>query len=271
MTPGIPWGIIFRRTLRDSRVGIVGWGLALAAMGFMVIALFPSIDGMLSQFGELLENPVVKMLVGDVKQFATMEGFLGVKLFSMLPLILAVYAVLFALGIVAGEEARGTLDILLSTPAPRWQIVVEKVAALVVALLIILAMMLAGMLAGGLTIPDFSLSVGQLAAAVINALPVTLLMAALALLLSTVLRHRGTAGGVATAIIVGAYFLTTLTDMAGDSLKALSYLSFYEYYNGAEVLIDGIYWPGFIGLLVAAGALFALSVVFFQRRDVLSN
>jgi len=271
MTAGIPWGIIFRRTLRDSRLGALGWGLMLASVGFMVIALFPSIDGMLSQFGELLETPIVKALVGDMDQFATMEGFLGVKLFSMLPLILAVYAVLFALGMVAGEEARGTLDILLSTPAPRWQILVEKAAALVVALLIIGAMMLLGMLAGSLTIPDFPLMAGRLAAGVLNALPPTLLMAALALLLSTVLRSRGTAGGVTTAIAVGAYFLTTLTDMTSGVLNALKYLSFYQYYNGAEVLIEGIYWPGFIGLLAAAGVLFALAVVFFQRRDLLGG
>jgi len=76
---------------------------------------------------------------------------------------------------------------------------------------------------------------------------------------------------VTTAIAVGAYFLTTLTDMTSGVLNALKYLSFYQYYNGAEVLIEGIYWPGFIGLLAAAGGLFALAVVFFQRRDLLGG
>ncbi|GAB4575531.1 MAG: hypothetical protein Kow0077_27440 [Anaerolineae bacterium] len=264
-------GIIFRRALRDSRTGILGWGLMLGFFGFLVIALFPSLEGILEQFGPLLENPVIKPLVGDVEQFATLEGFLGLKLFSMLPLFLAVYAVMFALGIVAGEEERGTLDILLSTPATRWQLVLEKYAALVVALVAILGLMLVGMLIGSTFTPDFPLTLGQMVAAQVNVLPITLLMASLTLLLSTVLRSRNTAGAIAAAIIFSSYFVVTLAEMAGGAIEKIKYLSFYQYYNGATVFIEGIYWPGFVGLLAGAVVLLVAAMIFFQRRDLLSR
>ena len=263
--------IIFRRQLRDARVGILGWGLMLGFFGFMVIALFPQIEGLLEAFGPLLDSPVIKPLVGDVTEFATLQGFLGLKLFSMLPLIIGVYVVLFALGIVAGEEERGTLDILLSTPASRIQIVLEKYGAMVVALVAMLALMLVGMLIGAATLPDFPLTLRQLLAALLNVLPITLLMASFTLLLSTVLRSRNTAGAIAAGVIFGSYFVTTLAEMAGDAVEKVKYLSFYQYYNGGTVFIEGIHWPSFLALLVGAVLLLAGSLFFFQRRDLLGG
>ncbi len=264
-------GVIFRRALHDARIGIAGWGLLLGFMGFMVIALFPQIEGLLESFGAILDNPVIKPLIGDVEQFASLEAFLGLKLFSMLPLIIGVYVVLFALGIVAGEEERGTLDLLLSTPTTRAQVIVEKSAALLVAVLAILALMLVGMLIGAATLADFPLTLGQLVGALLNVLPITILMGGLTLLLSTVLRSRNTAGAIAAGIIFGSYFVTTLAEMAGGALEKVKYLSFYQYYNGGTIFLDGIHWPSFLGLLVVGVALFAASIVFFQRRDLLGG
>ncbi|MBN2471768.1 MAG: ABC transporter permease subunit [Anaerolineae bacterium] len=261
-------GVIFQRALRDARAGILGWGLMLGFFGFLVISLFPQIEGLLEAFGPLLDSPVIKPLVGNIEEFASLEGFLGVKLFSMLPLILAVYVVLFALGIVAGEEERGTLDILLSTPASRPQVVLEKYAAMIVALVGMLALMLVGMMLGAATLPDFPLTAGQLLAALVNLLPITFLMASFTLLLSTVLRSRNTAGAIASGVIFGSYFLTTLAEMAGDAVEQIKYLSFYQYYNGGTIFIEGIHWPSFLGLLLGAVVFLAAGVFFFQRRDL---
>ena len=67
-------------------------------MGTMMIGIFPSIEGILEAFGPMLENPFMQSLVGDVEQFNSLEGFLSVKVFAMMPVILAVYVVLAALG-----------------------------------------------------------------------------------------------------------------------------------------------------------------------------
>jgi ABC-2 type transport system permease protein len=262
-------GVIFWRTLRDSWKGVLGWGLMLASLGALVVAMFPSIEDVLGMFGSMLENPVLKTLVGDIDTFGTLEGFLGIKFFSMMPLILAVYVVLFALGIVAGEEERGTLDILLSTPAPRWQIIVEKFGAMIVAVFLILLMGFIGLFLGELTLRESTLNTGQVAAAVLNIVPITLFMGALTLLLSTVLRSRSTAGAISAGLIFVSYFMTTLGDMIDNAVSNIKYLSFYQYYDGANVLTTGVPWAGFVGLLVGAVILFGLSLYAFQRRDLL--
>ena len=110
-----------------------------------------------------------------------------------------------------------------------------------------------------------------LVVAVLNVLPVTLLIAALTLLLSVVLRSRNTAGGVVAALVAASYFMTTLGDMVDGPLGNIKYLSFFQYYDGTNVLTTGVNWAGFAGLLVMTGVLLALSVVFFQRRDLLGG
>lgn len=264
-------GVIFRRALRDARVGIAGWGLMLGFFGFLVIAMFPQIEGLLEAFGPLLDSPVIKPLVGDVEQFATLEAFLGLKLFSMLPLMIGVYVVLFALGIVAGEEERGTLDILLSTPASRWQIVAEKFGAMIVAVTGMLVLMLLGMLLGAATLPDFPLTFGQLVESLVNVLPITIFIGAFTLLLSTILRSRNTAGAIAAGVVFGSYFVTTLAEMAGGVIEQIKYLSFYQYYNGGTIFLDGIHWPSFGVMLLLGAVCFAGSLFFFQRRDLLGG
>jgi ABC-2 type transport system permease protein len=261
-------GVIFRRTLRDSWKGILGWGILLGYMGGLVVGLFPYIEDILAQFGPIMESPFIKSMVGDVEQFATLEAFLGVKLFSMLPLFLGVYVVLYALGMVAGEEERGTLDVLLSTPASRGQMIVEKLGSLGVSLAAILSMMFAGILLGAATLESFPVDMGLLLQSVLNILPVTLFMAGFTLLLTTLIRPGSTAGGIAAAIIFVSYFMTTLTTMVGGALEKVKYFSFYYYYNGDRVITDGIHWPSFFMLLVLAFVLFGASIYFFQRRDL---
>ncbi len=261
-------GIIFWRALRDSRRGIIGWGALLGGTALLYISIFPQIEGLLETLGPFLENPLIRSLIGDVGQYTTLGGYMGMKFLTVAPVMLFVYAVVVALGIVAGEEERGTLDVLLSTPAPRWQIIVEKFAALTVALLLILALLLAGMVLGALLLPPGLVTFEALLEAALNILPVTLFVAALALLLSTVLRSRNTAGAVTGAIVAAAYFMTTLGDMAGGVVGDIKYLSFYQYYGGTSVMTSGIQWGGFFGLLAGAAILLGLSIYAFQRRDL---
>ncbi len=261
-------GVIFRRALRDSRKGIIGWGLVLAGLAIWLQAFFPAIEGVLESFSGLLEIPLVKGLVGNIDDFSTLPGFLGVKLLALLPLITGVYVVLYALGIVSGEENRGTLDILLSTPAPRWMVIVEKFAALTLALLVISALFLVGLAVGSLLLGEMGLSLEQIIAAAVNLVPISLFMAALTLLLTTFKPVRRFAGALAAGIIVGSYFMMTLADLAGENFAIFRQLSFYNYYKGDSVMNTGLVWGDMALLVAGAAVMLALSIFFFQNRDL---
>ncbi len=263
-------GIIFKRTLYDHRRSIFWWSFGMALLAFYVTIVYPMISEF-EQINELIENPIFAALLGDLGEldYTSPEGFLGIEFFSWAPLVLAVFAVTFGGNIVGGEEERGTLDLLLAAPIPRWQVIVEKSATFVVALVIIVAASGLGIILGVAITPDLAIDSMKIAGAALNMLPVILFMAALTLFLSTVLRARGQAGGIAAAIIVISYFLNSFADMADSGiLKTLKSVSFYSYYNPFSVLIDGIRWGNFALLLGLAVLLFGLALYFFQRRDI---
>ena len=266
-------GVVFRRALRDWRGGILGWGVGFAALAAMVGTFYPlinTLEGLNEVVMRMLENPLIRAFAGDVEDMTSAEGFLATKFFTTAPLILAIYMVTLGLSIVAGEEERGTLDILLSTPVPRWRVVVEKFAALGVAALAVLGMCYLGLVGIRAVTPELQVvSPWRLAEGVLSMLPALLLMAALTLLLSTVLRSRAMAGGVAAGIIVGSYFVSTLASLAPEVLGALSRASLFSYYRPQEVLRHGMAWGDFVLLSAVAALFFGLGVVFFQRRDVL--
>ena len=134
-------GIIFRRTLRDSRGGILGWGIGIGLITVMVILLYPTLT-QFEGFAQMLESPIYKAMLGemaDAAAFLSPEGFIAVYVLALAPLYLAVYLVILGLNVTAGEEERGTVDLLLSTPTPRWQVIVEKFAAMIVITVLIFA------------------------------------------------------------------------------------------------------------------------------------
>ena len=262
-------GVVFRRVLYDSRRTILGWGIGMGIYALYVIIIYPTIQ-QFSDLAGLFENPVVKAFLGnlDPAQFTSPGGVLGTYFFLFAPLVFAVLAVLYGLNITATEEDRGTLDLLLSTPLKRWQLILEKFAALVVVLAAILGFVLVGFLLGMLITPSLSLSVGALLLGVVNVFPVVLLMAVMTLLLSTVLRSRGTAAGIVAAVVVASYFIFTLSDMMQAPASNVRYGSFFTYYGGSTVLINGINWGYFLLLTGLTVILLGISLWTFQRRDI---
>lgn len=265
-------GVIFKRTLWDSRVGILAWGIGLGLLALAEILMFPTIREAFSGIADLLANPLYKAFLGeaaDAASFTTPAGFIAMYMLAFVPLYMAVYAVILGLGVTSGEEERGTIDILLGTPIPRWQIIVEKFVAIVVILALIL--LINGVLAaiGVLITPAMAdMTLMRLLEGSIAMLPVTLVMSAFALLCATLLPSRNLAAGITGAVIIASYFVTNLSTIAEAALGTVKQFSFYTYYSPLQIMQEGVVWPEFLILTVVAAVLVALSVFAFQRRDL---
>ena len=127
-------GNIYLKTLRDQRGSILAWGLGLAAAASANVLFFPTMQAMPGML-EFLDNlpPAFKAMVGDVRAMVQLEGFLRIKLFDPLPLLLAIFIVPRGAALIAGEIELKSIDLLMARPVPRWRVAAGKFLALVTA------------------------------------------------------------------------------------------------------------------------------------------
>jgi ABC-2 type transport system permease protein len=196
---------VFLKSLYDARRGLVGWSIAIAVLVLLECALWPSVRDMpdLQQLSQSFPEELRKFF--DLDAMTTGNGFLNAELFTlMLPGLFLVYSIGHGARTLAGEEERGTLELLLVTPVSGARIVLDKALALAVSVVALGTVLFAATSIGSLL---FGLGISAGAAAS-GALAVTLLgleYGVLALAVGAVTGRRTTAIGLAAAAAAAAY------------------------------------------------------------------
>ncbi len=264
--------IVFMETLRRSWRGTLGWGLGMFLLGLFVTLIVQDAD-MLKRLNELMQSlpPALLQMVGaseEVLAMATPEGFIGTTFFGRAVIIMAIYAILTGLNITANEEDQGILDVVFSLPLPRWRFIVEKFAAYTLLTVLIITLSFFGLVLGARS-SAVHVNTGKLLAGCVNLLPGTLLMIASTGLAGAIFPRRSIAVAVAALFVIGSYLLNFLGQMASESVfSGLSQLSFFRYFEGGDVMVNGLSWGGIAALLVVTVAFVGGSLWFFQRRDI---
>lgn len=241
--------------------GVAMWGVAVGLyVGVMVVA-YPSLEGELDldMYPEAFRNAF------GIADMSTVGGFLGAQFFNYIgPVVLSFLPILVLSAVIAGAEERGTIDILLGKPLPRWQLVAGSFVTVAISLLGILAILtLFTWLAA--TLADVDLSFGAALEGALSLWPVSLFFGGLALLCSAIFRQRILAIAVPAAALFGMYLLDVIGGLAENAEGLQSLSAFYYYGSG---ITEGMDWANFIGLVMAALVLAVLAVLAFRRRDI---
>lgn len=245
------------------------WGITLGALGLMYIAIFPTFADQQEQLDDMINNlpqSVTDLMgLGASSGFGTIEAFLSTEMFNLLaPLALAFFPILATSSTISGAEEQGTIDVMMGNPLPRWQLVVSSYVATALSLLGILALMgvimwLTALAAG------VDLSVGDTVNGVLNLWPLCISFGALAMLCSALFRRRTIAVALPGGLLVLMYVVNGL-GRGIDWLEPLRPITAFYYYGSA--VENGIDWPHFGILILAAVVLTGLAIVAFQRRDI---
>ncbi len=199
-----------------------------------------------------------------ITDLADPANYMNSQVFGFAPLALAFFPIMVLAGAIAGAEERGTIDILLGNPLPRWQLVIGNFIATALSLLAICAIV--GLLTWGTAVLiDVELSLQQVTDAVLNMWPISLLAGAVALLCSALFHRRGLAIAIPAFLLFGMYLLDTI-GRASEDLEDLRPISVFYYYGSA--IEKGIDWTNFGGITLVALALALLAVLVFSRRDI---
>lgn len=259
---------VFLKSLWDQRRSLIWWGIGFAALTLITVLFYPSFSDM-PEFNDLLgdEDSLMRAFVGDVSDLTSPEGFLNSQLyFLMVPLLLLVFAIARGSGAIAGEEERGTLDLLLSNPLTRSQVLAQKFAAMIVAILVLTFILWLGAVVGVVAV-DMEISIMRMAEATLSAALLGVVFGALALMMGSATGRRGLSIGVASAVGVATYFLNALAPVV-DALEPLSRLSPFYYYIDGDPLTNGLNLVHAAVLVGLTGVLLAVALITFERRDL---
>jgi ABC-2 type transport system permease protein len=259
---------VFTKTIRDLRWPTFWVSLGCGAMTAYFAILFPTYARIID-LNAILEKmgPAAKLMGASLGDASTLIGFLHIELFSMiLPAALVAFAAGMASGFTAGEESRGTIDILLSYPVSRRRIVLEKWLAVVLACVVTVVILWAFALIGA-AISASELPPGPLAAALVMLVLLGLAFADIALTIAAFTGNRGAAIGITVALMVAMYLVDALANIV-DGLATIRPLSLFRYYMGGDPLRNGLNLGDAAVLAGVAGVFLVLAVIAFERRDL---
>ena len=248
------------RRVRSTAV----WGIALGALGALYVALYPSMSGLLEQYlQQASEN--MQQFFGGQQGPLTIERWLEIEFIgSIIPIALPFLAMNIGARAVAGAEERKTLDLLLSNPVPRRDVVlaalVNMAGTLATVLVCTWVLTIIAAPAAGVALPP-----GRLAWGLLALWPFCLFFGALALLCSTLFRRSFLALAVPGVVLVAMYVVAQLAQ-ASRVVEPLRVLSLF--YHLGRPLEGEFPWLTTLGLLVAVAAMTAAAVAGFARRDI---
>jgi ABC-2 type transport system permease protein len=267
---------IYLKTLRDFRVAILGWGVGMGLLMYVVLVAVPS----------LIATPQARAsivsLSGSFAWFAepiavdTPGGYVTWK-YGLTLLIMAIWPLIACSRLLRGEEERGSLDALLSLPRGRGRVALEKLAAVWTALLLMGLLIALLTFAGGKSASaDFGLGDALLFG--LNLVLICGIFGGIALLLSQFTRERGVASGLTGGLLL-VFVVLDMVHRVIPNTDWLSRLSPVYYYNLSKPLVPASSYgvpsssygtnPGAIVVLLALCILLSGAAVWlFARRDV---
>ncbi|MBN2346876.1 MAG: ABC transporter permease subunit [Candidatus Aminicenantes bacterium] len=259
---------LFWKTLRDQRWVLLGWALGLAFLALYLAYIYPFVNRA-AEMLKVLEKlpPVIKNLIGKNEFMATPENFFNLQPFSiLLPLLFIVFAVARGSDATAGEEERGTLDLLLANPLPRRRLVLEKSLAHGASLLLLSLVFWLAM-AGGTRLFGIVLDTDRLAAVTFSCWLLGLTFYALSLACGCWRGGKKTAIGVSGGLAVVTFLVNAYAPMV-ESLRPYRVFSPFYFYNGNNVLGNGLFLPHVFVQIGLIAFFFGAALLAFGRRDL---
>lgn len=265
---GRQWLTLVGATLVSRWRGLLAWMLGLIAMVVLQLSVYPSVADSAAGMQALVDAwPESLRSAFGLDEYGTGPGYLNAELFSLIiPLALIAIALGAAAAATAGEEERGTADLLLAQPIDRATLLLARAAALVVA--VTLAATVTAIAIGvGSPLVDLALPTADLVAATVMTALLAILFGFVGLLLGAITGHRAAALGGAMGLALAAFLLNVLAPLAGW-LEPWQDASPFHWAIGNRPLTNGMDWA-MAGLVVAVSAVLLIATVWsYDRRDI---
>ena len=251
--------------LRFRRNAITGWGLGLCFFPIVYLSIYPQVAEEMAGLADLEIYKAMGVSLG------TFEDWIGSILFLFVPLLISVFAVINGTGTLAGEEEDGRLEMIVTLPLPRWQIVTAKALALSITTFIILLIVSLVSAVVFLSIEsqvETDLAAMDLVTRLLATWPLIFSVGMISMFLAAFCSMRRIAALSATVILIISYFGTNLagSTSALEPFEPFFLFTYLDYTRNA--VIEGQQTNDIFVLLGIGAVAFALAVFFFQSRKL---
>jgi ABC-2 type transport system permease protein len=261
-----------RKVLRRRRASLIWWVLGMVGMVGLLAVAYPTVrdnSELDRTFADLPPGVLAILGLGEGDLLTSPVGYLNSQFFAnVLPVMLLIFAVGVAAWSVSGDEAAGTLELLLANPVGRVRVALERVVAMVV-LLAGLTLVCAATLAvlAPSTGLDDGLPAARMLAATVACALLALAFAAMAFAVGAATGSRPLALGVASAGAAGGYLVEGLSQQV-PALRPLRVVNPWHWLLDGDVLNQGLGWDAWGPPVIATVALVAAGTAGFARRDL---
>jgi ABC-2 type transport system permease protein len=259
---------VFLKTLRDFRIAILGWGIGMGLLMYVLLSVVPSLIATPQDRAALVSLGTQFQWLAPPVAIGTVGGYVTWK-YGTFVLIMAIWALLTGGRMLRGEEERGSMDALLSLPRGRGRVALEKLAGMWVALLGMGVLIMLLTFLGAKTAKATELGLGDAALFALNIVLICGVFGSIALFLSQFTQERGTAAGITGGLLV-VFIVLDMVHRVVPNTTWVSAISPVYYYNLSKPLIPsyGTNAGGMLILLAISIVLSGIAILLFVGRDV---
>jgi ABC-2 type transport system permease protein len=268
-------GSVFGKSFRDSRRTALLLGLVtvliLLVTAASLAAEFDTAEKRLAIAAQMLALPAIfQGMLGEMIAIDRLGGFLSWRSINFLPIIFGIWSVVALSGILAGELARGSLDLLAASPLGRLRLAVEKVGGYLLALAVAVALFALGSyaaIAAFGTLPNDPVAADAVLAHAAWLYLMALVPGALAFAVAPFLGRGGALGVGGVALF--ASFVISGYSQSISFLENLEPLSYFAITAGHRPIAGAYDWPSVVVIAGAGLVLLTAGVVGFVARDLI--
>jgi ABC-2 type transport system permease protein len=253
---------VLTQTLRRRRTSLAWWSLAVAGMCALLAVAYPTVRDN-NQLDTTFANlpPGVEALLGlsGGNPLSSPAGYLDSQFFAnILPVMLLVFSIGLASWSIAGDEAAGSLELLLANPISRTRVALARLAALILLIAALAAVCVLSLIAlAPATGMNKGLPASHVAAATIATSLLALTFATVAFTVGAATGSRPAALGIASALAVAGYVLEGLAQQI-HALHPTTVINPWHWLLANDPLQHGLTWRTW-ALPLAATLILALA------------
>lgn len=261
--------ILFRKVFRDSRRSLLWLVIGLGIYGSFVLSFFPTIveekeliQGLINR---LPEQFVGVIFSGDISEFDISDPAIFFEERYVAWMVLLVGGVLTAqaLNAIIGAERDNTMDLALSLPVSRRQLMAVWMLNSASTIVVVLVASFVVFAVGSQFVAEFDIPLDKLAIGIMGIFFLLMAQVCLTYAIASIAPSSSHwAGPVAYGYFFGAYLLMALSNIKVIDIASNAFI--YHYYNAAEVIKHGF---DISNLLVLIGVIVVSSTIALWRFD----